>query len=322
MAHPIQTQRLAFGPAAIETAARLIAAGAPVAVPTETVYGLAADATNGAAVAAIYAAKGRPSFNPLIVHVADLAAAEALGVFDAGARALAAAFWPGPLTLVVPQQPGAGIAALATAGLGTIALRVPAHRAMQALLAASGRPLAAPSANASGRISPTRAAHVLASLGGRIALVIDDGPTPAGLESTIVMTGAAPRLLRPGPIAAAAIAAVLGVPAHGVAGAAAGGIIAPGQLASHYAPAKPLRLGAIRRQGDEWLIGFGAVAGDDTLSASGDLAEAAARLFDCLHRADASAARAIAIAPVPETGLGAAINDRLARAAAGSGERG
>ncbi|OQW43251.1 MAG: translation factor Sua5 [Proteobacteria bacterium SG_bin5] len=307
----MQTRCLAFGPEAVALAARLIADGQPVAVPTETVYGLAADAGDGAAVARIYEAKGRPSFNPLIVHVPDLGAAEALGVFDAGARALAAAFWPGPLTLVVPRRAGAAIASLATAGLATIALRVPAHRAMRALLAASGRPLAAPSANASGRISPTRAAHVLASLDGRIPLVLDDGPTPAGLESTIVLTGEAPRLLRPGPIAAEAIEAVLGAPL----GQAPGGIIAPGQLASHYAPAKKLRLNALESRADEWLIGFGAVAGDDSLSPAGDLAEAAARLFDCLHRADASARARIAVAPVPGEGLGAAINDRLARAA-------
>lgn len=311
MAHPIQTQCLAFGPAAIQTAAALIAEGQPVAVPTETVYGLAADATQGEAVARIYEAKGRPSFNPLIVHVADLGAAEALGAFDAGARALATAFWPGPLTLVVPRRAGAPIANLATAGLATIALRVPAHRAMRALLKATGRPLAAPSANASGRISPTRAAHVLASLEGRIALVLDDGPTPAGLESTIVLTGATPRLLRPGPIDAAAIEAVLGAPL----GSAPGGIVAPGQLASHYAPGKPLRLNALSATADEWLIGFDAVAGDDTLSASGDLTEAAARLFDCLHTADASGRARIAVAPIPNEGLGAAINDRLARAA-------
>ncbi|OQW45024.1 MAG: translation factor Sua5 [Proteobacteria bacterium SG_bin6] len=312
MAHPIQTQCLAFGPAAIQTAAALIAEGQPVAVPTETVYGLAADATQGEAVARIYAAKGRPSFNPLIVHVLELGAAEALGVFDAGARALAAAFWPGPLTLVAPRRAGAPIANLATAGLATIALRVPAHRAMRALLKATARPLAAPSANASGRISPTRAAHVLASLGGRIPLVLDDGPTPAGLESTIVLPGDAPRLLRPGPIDQTAIEAVLGRPL----GSAPGGVIAPGQLASHYAPGKPLRLNVVSAESDEWLIGFGDVAGDDSLSRGGDLTEAAARLFDCLHRADASARARIAVAPVPVEGLGAAINDRLARAAA------
>lgn len=289
----------------------LIAQGQPVAVATETVYGLAADATNPRAVAAIYAAKGRPRFNPLIAHVANLAAAEALAVFDAGARALADAFWPGPLTLVLPVRAGSGIASLVTAGLPTIAIRVPAHRAIQGLIEASGRPLAAPSANASGGISPTRAAHVLMSLAGKIALVIDDGPCSEGLESTIVQTGVTPRLLRPGPITAAAITAVLGQAlAH-----ATGGIIAPGQLASHYAPTKPLRLNATEARHDEWLIGFGPITGDDTLSASGDLIEAAACLFDTLHGADASAKPRIAVAPVPDEGLGAAINDRLARAA-------
>lgn len=307
----VETRVLPFGPAALAEGAALVAQGVPVAVPTETVYGLAADATSAAAVAAVYAAKGRPSFNPLIVHVADRAAAEALAVFDADAHALAAACWPGPLTLVLPLRPAAGIATLATAGLASIALRVPAHRAMQGLIAASGRPLAAPSANASGGISPTRPGHVLASLGGRIALVIDDGACPAGIESTIVQTGNAPRLLRPGPVTAAAVEQLLGRPL----GVAPGGIIAPGQLASHYAPAKPLRLNATAPAPDEWLIGFGMVAGDDTLSASGDLTEAAARLFDCLHRADDSASARIAVAPVPHDGLGAAINDRLARAA-------
>ncbi|MBY0282420.1 MAG: threonylcarbamoyl-AMP synthase [Sphingomonas sp.] len=305
------TRCRAYDAAALAEAARLVAEGQPIAVATETVYGLAADATNPRAVAAIYAAKGRPSFNPLIVHVASLAAAEALADFDAGARALAEAFWPGPLTLVLPARTGSGIASLVTAGLPTIAIRVPAHRAIQGLIEASGKPLAAPSANASGGISPTRAAHVLMSLEGRIALVLDDGPCPEGLESTIVLTGNTPRLLRPGPISAAAIAAVLGQPLAN----AVGGIIAPGQLASHYAPAKPLRLDATDAGPDEWLIGFGAVSGDDTLSATGDLTEAAASLFDTLHGADASGKPRIAVAPVPDEGLGAAINDRLARAA-------
>ncbi len=305
------THCLAYDVSAIAEAARLIASGQPVAIATETVYGLAADATNPLAVAAIYAAKGRPSFNPLIVHVASLAAAEAFAEFDTDARALAEAFWPGPLTLVLPARAEPGIASLATAGLATIAIRVPAHRAIRGLIKASGKPLAAPSANASGGISPTRAAHVLMSLGGRIPLVIDDGPCPEGLESTIIQTGATPRLLRPGPVTAAAVAAVIGQPLAN----AVGGIIAPGQLASHYAPAKPLRLNATEAERDEWLIGFGRVAGDDTLSATGDLVEAAANLFDTLHGADASAKPKIAVAPVPEEGLGAAINDRLARAA-------
>lgn len=279
-------------------------AGGCVAVPTETVYGLAADATDAQAVAGIYAAKGRPSFNPLIVHVADLAAAERIAVFDDAARALAMCFWPGPLTLVLPVRGDAGIASLVTAGLDTVAVRVPAHRAMQALLAAVGVPLAAPSANASGAISPTRAAHVAASLAGRIPLVIDDGATQAGLESTIVQDG---RILRPGPLTAEML---------GLEAAAPGGAItAPGQLASHYAPSRPVRLDAVTRAEGEWWIGFGAVGGDDSLSATGDLTEAAARLFDALHRADASGAVAIAVAPVPQHGIGAAINDRLRRAA-------
>ena len=286
-------------------AARLILAGEPVAVPTETVYGLAADATNPAAVAKIYAAKGRPSFNPLIVHVPDLAAAERIGIFDEQARALAEAHWPGPLTLVVPLREDSSIAALVTAGLPTIGLRVPAHPAMQALLRAVGRPLAAPSANASGSISPTRAEHVAKSLDGRIPLILDSGATERGLESTIVAaTGGPLRLLRRGPIA---IDAPMGDGSK---------VEAPGQLASHYAPSKPLRLNAAAAEPDEYLIGFGPVAGDANLSEAGNLTEAAARLFDLLHRADASANPRIAIAPVPDEGLGAAINDRLKRAAA------
>ncbi|WP_213981667.1 L-threonylcarbamoyladenylate synthase [Sphingomonas sp. dw_22] len=302
---PTNPRILPYGEAAIAEAAALIRAGECVAVPTETVYGLAADATDSAAVAGIYAAKGRPSFNPLIVHVADLAVAERIAVFDDAARDLAERFWPGPLTLVLPVRAGSGIASLVTAGLETIALRVPAHRAMQALLAVCGKPLAAPSANASGAISPTRAEHVAASLAGRIPLVIDDGATPAGLESTIVMDG---HVLRPGPLTAADLGLSDAAPASGT-------ITAPGQLASHYAPGKPLRLDAVERNGGEWLIGFGPIAGDDTLSATGDLVEAASRLFDALHRADASAAPAIAVAPVPHAGIGIAINDRLRRAA-------
>jgi len=305
MAHPPEPRVIPLDAEAIVAAARLVLGGEPVAVPTETVYGLAADATNPAAVARIYAAKGRPSFNPLIVHVADLDAAEALGEFDERARALATAHWPGPLTLVVPLRAGAGIASLVTAGLATIALRVPAHPAMQALLAACRRPLAAPSANASGSISPTRASHVVASLGARVALVIDGGACPRGIESTIIAaTGGPLRLLRRGPIE---IEAIDLPPAA---------IEAPGQLASHYAPAKPLRLDALDRRTGEYLIGFGPVAGDVTLSESGDPVAAAACLFDLLHRADSSASRRIAVAPIPGAGIAAAIRDRLARAAA------
>jgi L-threonylcarbamoyladenylate synthase len=302
---PLDTQVRPYGAAAIAEAAGLIAAGQCVAVPTETVYGLAADATNGDAVARIYAAKGRPSFNPLIVHVPDLAAAEKLGVFDDAARALAAQHWPGPLTLVVPLGPDSGIAGLVTAGLSSIALRVPAHPAMRDLLRACGRPLAAPSANASGTISPTRAAHVLKSLAGRIPLIIDAGATQAGLESTIIaLTGGAPRLLRPGPI-------VADLPLH-----TGGGIESPGQMTSHYAPAKPLRLNATTAAADEWFIGFGPMTCDANLSETADLTQAASRLFDLLHEADSAPRTAIAVAPIPAAGLGLAINDRLARAAA------
>jgi len=300
----METRVLPFTDDAIAEAARLILAGEPVAVATETVYGLAADATNAEAVARIYEAKGRPSFNPLIVHVSDLDAAEAIGSFDSSARALAEQHWPGPLTLVVPLEEGAPIASLVTAGLPTIGLRVPAHPAMQALLRATHCPLAAPSANASGAISPTRAEHVLKSLGGRIPLIIDAGATDRGIESTIIAaTDGELRLLRRGPIEVDA------------AEAAASTIEAPGQLASHYAPSKPLRLNAESAEQDEYLIGFGGISGDASLSASGDPVEAAARLFDLLHQADGSDKRRIAVAPVPNHGLGAAINDRLRRAA-------
>ncbi len=302
---PLDTRVLAYSQDAIAEAARLILAGDPVAMPTETVYGLAADATNPRAVARIYEAKGRPSFNPLIVHVPDLDAAQRIGEFSAQALDLAQRHWPGPLTLVVPLRPGAGIAAIVTAGLTTIGLRVPAHPAMQELLEAAGRPLAAPSANASGSISPTRAEHVLRSLNGRVPLIVDAGPTERGLESTIVAaTGGSLRLLRAGPVEVDA------TPATGSL------IEAPGQLASHYAPSKPLRLDAEAAEAGEYLIGFGAVAGDANLSALGDLVEAAARLFDLLHRADASPEPKIAVAPIPHQGLGIAINDRLRRGAA------
>jgi len=299
-----ETTVLPFSDESLAEAAQLIRCGEPVAVATETVYGLAADATDPAAVTRIYQAKGRPSFNPLIVHVPDLAAAEQIGVFDDTARALAVAHWPGPLTVVVPLRRGAGIASIVTAGLPTIGLRVPAHPAMQALLHAAGRPLAAPSANASGSISPTRAEHVLKSLGGRIPLILDSGATERGIESTIVAaTGGPLRLLRRGPIEVHAELA------------SDDSIEAPGQLASHYAPSKPLRINAAAAGPDEYLIGFGPIAGDASLSPAGDLSEAAARLFDLLHRADASAKPRIAVASVPDENLGAAINDRLKRAA-------
>ena len=305
------TRVLAFGDEAIAEATAIVAKGGIVAVPTETVYGLAGDATSPRAVAAIYAAKGRPDFNPLIVHVRDLDHAREIGDFDAESTALARIWWPGPLTLVVRVRPGADLAQGVTAGLSTVALRVPAHRAMRALLEATGKPLAAPSANASGSISPTRARHVLHSLGGRIPLVIDDGATQGGIESTIVTVADGQlRLLRPGPV-------IIDRAYVGESNK----IEAPGQLAAHYAPSKPLRIEAASAEPDEWHIGFGSVAGDATLSATGDLAEAASHLFDLLHRADAAPSRRIAVAPVPHTGIGIAINDRLRRAVVGSGDR-
>ena len=300
--------------AAVAAAADLLRGGQIVAIPTETVYGLAADASNADAVAKIYAAKGRPDFNPLIVHVPSKAAAEKLAVFDELADQLAAEFWPGPMTLVLPLRIDAPVTKAATAGLPTIAIRCPAHPVMQAVLAASGLNLAAPSANISGGISPTRAEHVLASLCGAVPLIIDAGPCTAGLESTIVAVRTTGwQILRPGPVTAEAIAAIAGSAPLDITPE---NIEAPGQLGSHYAPSKPLRLDAEYSAAGEYLIGFGAVAGDDNLSATSNLAQAASRLFDALHRADASDANAIAVAAIPQKGIGAAINDRLARAAA------
>ncbi|QMW22131.1 L-threonylcarbamoyladenylate synthase [Sandaracinobacteroides saxicola] len=297
----------------IAAAVALLAAGGTVALPTETVYGLAADAANGAAVARVYAAKGRPAFNPLIVHVADLAMAECYASFDSRARALATAFWPGGLTLVLPLRERAPAASLVTAGLPSIALRIPAHPVMQAVVRGLGRGVAAPSANTSGRLSPTRAAHVATSLAGRIPLILDAGPCALGLESSIVsLTGETPRLLRPGAIPLEALRAHL---PNLAAPATNDAVIAPGMTDSHYAPAKPLRLNAAAADASEWHLGFGAIAGDDNLSPTADLTGAAARLFDALHRADAGPHAAIAVAPIPETGLGLAINDRLRRAA-------
>jgi len=299
--------------AAITAAADLLRGGQIVAIPTETVYGLAADASNADAVAHIYAAKGRPDFNPLIVHVPDLAAAEELAEFGPLARQLAAAFWPGALTLVLPLREGARVAAAVTAGLPTIALRCPAHPVMQAVLAKSGLNLAAPSANKSGGISPTRAEHVLASLGGAVPMILDAGPCKEGLESTI----AAIRLenieiLRPGPVTAESLQTFSKLQRRKQTDQK---VEAPGQLASHYAPTKAVRLNAQTAQDGEWLIGFGAVAGHDNLSPTADLAQAAAHLFDALHRADASPYRSIAVANIPDEGIGVAINDRLKRAA-------
>lgn len=300
--------------AAVTAAADLLRGGQIVAIPTETVYGLAADASNANAVALVYAAKGRPDFNPLIVHVPDKAAAERLAVFDELAERLATAFWPGPMTLVLPLREGAPVTKAVTAGLPTIAIRCPAHAVMQAVLAKSRLNLAAPSANKSGGISPTRAEHVLASLGGAVPMILDGGPCSAGLESTIVAVRENGwQILRPGPVTAEMIAALVGSPPVPVTDT---GIEAPGQLVSHYAPAKPVRLNAETAEPGEWLIGFGAIAGDDNLSQGSDLDHAAANLFDALHKADASERHAIAIAPIPLHGIGEAINDRLARAAA------
>ena len=310
---------LPMGEDAVAQGAQIILAGGCVAVPTETVYGLAANALDGAAVAGIYTAKGRPSFNPLIVHITDVAMAETLASLNDIARVLAAACWPGPLTMVVPRLPDCPIATIATAGLETIALRCPAHPAMQALITASGVPLAAPSANASGGVSPTSAAHVAASLAGRIPLIIDAGPCSAGLESTIIRP-CEDRiiLLRPGPIDGDMLKRLSGLP---VVADTSGSISAPGQLASHYAPGKPVLLNCVAAPDDAFSIGFGG-AGDGAggpcdyqLSASGDLAEAAARLFDALHAGAASGRARIAVAPIPMRGLGIAMNDRLARAA-------
>jgi L-threonylcarbamoyladenylate synthase len=308
------TPRIAGGDA-LDEAVAILAAGGIVAVPTETVYGLAARADRDAAVAAIYRAKGRPSFNPLIVHVADLAGAELLATLDERARALAAAFWPGPLTLVVPRRDDAALAPAVSAGLATVALRCPAHPLLRTLLERCPFPLAAPSANKSGAISPTEPAHVAASLGAAVPLILDGGRCEAGVESTIVALrdGGGWQVLRPGPIDKARTRAILGTESEVVASTR--GIEAPGQLAGHYAPAKPLRLHVRDAQADEFLIGFGEVGGDSTLSAGGDLAEAAARLYRCLWEADAAPPPRIAVAPVPEQGIGVAINDRLRRAA-------
>lgn len=301
-------------------AAALLRGGALVAFPTETVYGLGGDATNDRAVAAIFAAKGRPSFNPLIVHVPDLAAARAVAVFDARAEAVAAAFWPGPLTLVLPLRAEAGISPLVTAGLPTVAVRVPAHPVAQGLLRAFGGPLAAPSANPSGKVSPTRADHVLAGLAGRIAAVVDGGACAVGVESTILGLDGPPALLRPGGVTVEALEQALGAPL--AAGGSETRPNAPGQLASHYAPGASVRLEVTQPQADEVWVGFGPCPGAAlSLSETGDPVEAAARLFHILREADAIAGAGgrIAFAPVPETGLGRAINDRLRRAAAPRG---
>ncbi len=300
----------------LAASAAILARGGLVAFPTETVYGLGADARKDRAVAEIYAAKGRPQFNPLIVHLPDAAAARAICVFDHRAERLASAFWPGAMTLVLPLLPGAGISPLVTAGLATVAVRVPAHPVAQALLAASGAPLAAPSANPSGRVSPTTAAHVLQGLEGRIDAVLDGGACGIGLESTILgLEEGGVRLLRAGGLPVEAVEACLGeavLPPDPDAERPN----APGQLASHYAPRGALRLNAGEVRPGEVLLGFGPVDAALNLSERSDLTEAAANLFGHLHRLDAMGAERIAVSPIPDHGLGRAINDRLARAAA------
>lgn len=314
------TESLAPTAEGLDRAARLLRQGELVAFPTETVYGLGGDACDDRAVARIFAAKGRPSFNPLIVHLPDLAAARAYADFPPQADRLAAAFWPGPLTLVVPLRTASPLSPLVSAGLPTVAIRVPAHPVAQALLTAFGGPVAAPSANPSGRVSPTRAAHVLAGLAGRIAAVVDGGPCDVGLESTIIGFDPAPTLLRPGGLPAEAVEECLGQPLLRATASVGHRPTAPGQLDSHYAPAAPVRLNARQAEVAEVWLAFGpdAAGADLNLSPNGDLVEAAANLFHYLREADrlAGPAGRIAIAPVPDHGLGRAINDRLRRAAA------
>lgn len=294
-------------------AAQIWRDGGLVAFPTETVYGLGADARNDHAVAQIYAAKGRPLFNPLIVHVPDVETARRYVIFSAEAEVLAAQFWPGALTLVLPLRADAGISPLVTAGLETLAIRVPQGDVAQGVLRSFDGPVAAPSANPSGRVSPTSAAHVIAGLSGRIDAVIDGGQCGVGVESTIVGCVGEPALLRLGGVPAEAIEAAMGRPLV----PAGEGIVAPGQLASHYAPEGTMRLNVTEPQPDETLLGFGPIDGAAlSLSETGDLVEAAANLFECLHQLNALGAAKIAVSPVPDVGLGRAINDRLARAAA------
>jgi L-threonylcarbamoyladenylate synthase len=322
------TELIDAGGSAIKRAAGVLATGGLVAFPTETVYGLGADATRGGTVARLYAAKGRPSFNPLIAHVADAATARALGHFNRAAERLAAAFWPGPLTLVLPRRSHCPVAELATAGLDTIAVRVPGHPVARRILEAFGRPVVAPSANRSGHVSPTTAQHVLADLDGCIELIVDGGPTPMGIESTIVACLAEPQLLRPGALSRATIADIVPLTIQDRSTEATavgdGAPLAPGQLISHYAPRARLRLDAVSVNAGEALLAFGPapVPGAEhathalNLSPHGDLIEAAANLFSHLRALDAGGAAIIAVMPVPRTGVGEAINDRLQRAAA------
>ena len=313
-----KTRVLAADPAAIAEGAAYLKAGRPVVFPTETVYGLGANAFDEFAVSAIFAVKERPRFNPLIVHVLGRAEAEPLAHFSTPATKLAEAFWPGGLTLVLPRRDPSPLALLVSAGLDTVALRAPGHRVARALLEASGVPIAAPSANRSGRVSPTTAAAATEELGGRVPLILDGGPSAIGLESTIVgFDGDRPLLLRPGAVSREAIEALVG-PLHFTEG---GDILAPGMMASHYAPAARLRLGAESAGADEALLAFGpdvaqGALATRNLSPTGDLVEAAANLFAMLRTLDKSGARVIAVMQVPNRGLGEAINDRLARAAA------
>jgi L-threonylcarbamoyladenylate synthase len=327
MTAPLPTRVLAADTDSIAEAARILAAGGLVAVPTETVYGLGADATNGRAVARLYEAKGRPAFNPLIAHVIDRQAALALACFPAAAAKLAAALWPGPLTLVLPKAAGCPVADLATAGLDTIAVRVPDHKVARDILKAFGRPVVAPSANRSGHVSPTTAEHVLADLGGRIDLIVDGGATSVGVESTIVSCLGEPVLLRPGGLPRAAIERALGeklADAGAATGTDSNAPRAPGMLASHYAPRTRLRLNVKRVEAGEVLLAFGAERAEGAerskkvlnLSTTGDLIEAASHLFSHLRALDAAGGSAIAVMPIPNHDLGEAINDRLARAAA------
>jgi L-threonylcarbamoyladenylate synthase len=324
----LKTPVLPAGEAAVAAAAACLASGGLVGFPTETVYGLGADAGNPEAVARLYLAKGRPSFNPLIAHVSDLEAARRIGRFDARAIALAEAFWPGPLTLVLPKTSDCTVADLATAGLDTVAIRVPAHPIARQILRGFGGPVVAPSANLSGHVSPTTAAHVLADLGGRIDLIVDGGAVEVGVESTIIGCFEAPMLLRPGGLPRGEIERVLGralLAPPDEAGTDTAQPLAPGMLASHYAPRAMVRLNACRVEAGEALLAFGpdAMPGADAatavmnLSARGDLTEAAAHLFGYLRALDAAGARAIAVMPIPHHGLGEAINDRLRRAAVG-----
>ena len=308
---------LPAGPSAIAHAARLLRAGQLVAFPTETVYGLGADATNEAAVAAIFVIKGRPRFNPLIVHVSGLAEAESLAVFDVRARRIAGQFWPGPLSLVLRRRSDAGLSLLASAGLDTVAIRAPAHPVAQALLHAAGRPIAAPSANRSGRVSPTEAAHVDAELGNQVALILDGGRTAIGLESTVLdLSGEAPALLRPGGVTLEQLTEFL----DPIATSAGDPLRSPGMLPSHYAPSLPLRLEATDARPGEALLAFGPSAPPGFaevawLSRTADIAEAAANLFSMLRQLDRPPFTGIAVTPIPDHGLGHAINDRLRRAA-------